>query len=306
MDHAFELGGQRGWAHDAGHRSGAFHTYDALDVSRAFGPRKVHIFLPRGWAQAGRRYPVLYMHDGHTAFWPGGVAHQTWDVAGVLDELDDDVAPLIVVAVHPLDRDEEYTHVDWFPRMRSWGRLPEHADYFADEIVGFVDANYPTMARAPARVVLGSSHGGLASFWTATRRPEVFGGAGCMSPSFFSGIDSMVDGLLPGSLQGSALLHGLERTLSNRGRRPRLWIDWGLVREGGEHNEIVEALATIRGREMVGLLAGDFGYLTEWLSPGEVPVPGADLFVMEDPLAGHDERAWRARLGPFLTAFYGR
>lgn len=300
MSGPFTLGGQRVWAHDEGHAAGTFHTFDTLDVSRTFGPRKVHVFLPRRLGP-GRRLPTLYQHDGHTAFWPGGVSPHTWDVAGVLDRRRERVPARIVVAVHPVDRDAEYTHVDWFMGRRPFGRLPAHADYLADDLVGFIDAHYPTDPRPAARAVLGSSHGGLAAFWTATHRPDVFGAAGCMSPSFFSGIDSMVDGARPGSLRGSPLLAGVDATLRDRARRPRLWIDWGLVRTGGEHNAIVEALATLRGREMVELLRDEFGYRPVWLTPGESPPPGAELVAMEDPAAGHDERAWQARLGPFLS-----
>jgi hypothetical protein len=78
------LGGQTAWAHDEGHPAGTFHTYDALDVSDAFPARKVHVFLPRGWETARRRYPLVVMHDGDTAFWRGGAAGKTWDVAGEL------------------------------------------------------------------------------------------------------------------------------------------------------------------------------------------------------------------------------
>jgi hypothetical protein len=68
--------------------------------------------------------------------------------------------------------------------------------------------------------------------------------------------------------------------LADRARRPRLWLDWGLRRDGGPHNGIVEALATLRGREMADLLERRFGY-----------VRGRDLWVEEDADAGHDELA---------------
>jgi hypothetical protein len=67
---SFTRDGQLGWDHDEGHAAGTFHTYDALAVGG--GARKVHVFLPRGWQTSGRRYPTVYLHDGHTVFWPGG------------------------------------------------------------------------------------------------------------------------------------------------------------------------------------------------------------------------------------------
>ena len=32
-------------------------------------PRRLYIFLPRGYHKSERRYPVLYMFDGHNVFY---------------------------------------------------------------------------------------------------------------------------------------------------------------------------------------------------------------------------------------------
>jgi hypothetical protein len=288
------IGGQRAWAHDEGHSAGFFHTYDALDVGTRFGPRKVHVLVPRSAPPAGG-FASLYLHDGDTAFWPGGVAGQTWDVAGVLSAMPH--RPTVVVAVHPVDRNREYTHVAW-AGGRSYGALGEHADYLADEIRGFVAAHYPVTAEPRRTAVAGSSHGGLAAFWTATRRPDRFGMAGCLSPSFFTGLDELrPNGTGPSALADSALIRGASEVLADPARRPRLWMCWGLRRDGGEHNAVVEHLATRRGREMRDLLATRFGYATaRWPSV-------AELTWDEEAQHGHDERAWRARFPRFVHAF---
>lgn len=300
----FRLDGQRGWAHDDGHPAGTFHTFDALDVSPVFSRRKVHVMLPRSYAAGRDRYPVVYLHDGDTAFWPGGVAHRTWDVAGVLSELGERVRELIVVAVHPVDRDAEYTHVDWYHGERPWGRLPDHAHYVADAIVGFVDRHYRTVRDPELRAVVGSSHGGLAAFYTATRRPDVFGHAACLSPSFFSGLDSLRWGPRPVPLAEAPLVREVRGLLADRRRRPSLWMCWGLRRDGGEHDAIVERLATLRGREMAELLVRDFGYRRQDFGPDDTPRRDADLFVHEDRVGGHDEAAWRFRFGLAMQAFF--
>jgi len=291
------IGGQTAWAHDEGHAAGVFHTYDALDVGTAFPARKVHVFLPRGWERRERRYPVVLMHDGDTAFWPGGVAHKTWDVAGELSRRRARLQPVVVVAVHPIDRDREYTHVDWAAGLRPWGALPAHADYIAGDVKGFIDRCYPTMG-GPDAAVVGSSHGGLAAFYAATRRPDAFGKAGCLSPSFFSGLDSLGHGgrragARPVALADQELVAGAAALLAAPERRPAIWLSWGLRRDGGEHNEVVEELATRRGREMARLLEERFGYRHH-----------RDLFVHEDPGAGHDEDSWRGHFGRMMEAFF--
>lgn len=290
----FQLGAQRGWAHDAGHPAGAFHTYDALDVLPGVAARKVHVLVPRERPPPGG-FPTLYLHDGDTAFWRGGVADDTWDVAGTLSSAR--ARPRVVVAVHPIDRNFEYTHADWSGGRRSWGGLAGHADYLADGVRRFVAAHYPVSSDPRDTAVAGSSHGGLAAFWTATRRPDCFGSAGCFSPSFFTGIDDLVPaGSRPLPLREAEIVTGGSSVLSDPERRPRLWICWGGWRSGGEHNAVVEHLATLRAREMRDLLAAQFGYETaQWPAT-------AELTWAEVAAHGHDEGAWRERFGWFAQA----
>lgn len=278
----FQFGTDRGWAHDEGHPGGTFHTFDALDLG-FLGARKVHVFVPRTGPPA-TGYPVVYVHDGDTAFWPDGFARRTWDVAGVLSALR--APPRMVVALHPLDRDWEYTHDDWAPG-RPYGGLPEYAAWLAERVKPWVDRHYPTDRRAVATAVLGSSHGGLASFWAATRHPASFGHAACLSPSFFTGMDDLRTARSgPAALLHSPLVADVSTVLRDPGLRPNLWIDWGTRRDGGDHNRIVEHLAAVRGREMSVVLRDAFGY-----------VEGVDLHTVEHLGAGHDEDAWRVRFG---------
>ncbi len=301
--------GRVGWAHDEGHAHGTFETWDDLDPGGGFPPRKVHVHLPReasDGAADGRRFPVMYLHDGDAVFWPGGAVGKTWAAADVLDRLRSAgrVAPVLLVAVHPGDRNAEYTHADWAHGTRSYGRLPAFADAIADRVKAFVDAAYPTDPSPAANAVAGSSHGGLAAFWTATQRPDRFGAAAAVSPSFFSGIDSLVHGAAPSSLEGSALLAMAHPTLADRARRPRLWISWGARRDGGHHNEVVEALAALRGAEMVRLLVERYGYGHQPFANGATPRADAQLFTWEDLLGGHDEAAWSWQLGLALQALF--
>ena len=287
-----------GWQHDEGRPSGIFHTYDALNLGD--GGRKVHVFLPR---TIQGPLPVAYMHDGDTALWPGGVAGQTWDAAGVLDRMGASRPGLMLVAIHSPDRNAEYTHADWAQGQRPWGHLPLYTAYLADRLKPFIDAAYPTRPEPRHTAVIGSSHGGLASFWQATRRPDRFGFAGCLSPSFFTGIDRLEpDGARPVALADAPLLTPVASLLADVQRRPRLWLDWGLVRTGGRHNAVVEALATARGREMAALLTDVYGYTRQSLSPGEAP-SAAELWVQEDPHGEHSERSWQRRLPGVLRAF---
>ena len=92
--HEFWLAGQRAWFHDEGFAYGPVHTYDALHLP---GPnpreRKVHVLVPWNYDQMDQRYPVVYMNDGHTAFFSDGLAGRSWRVAETLARLTDAPAP---------------------------------------------------------------------------------------------------------------------------------------------------------------------------------------------------------------------
>jgi pimeloyl-ACP methyl ester carboxylesterase len=302
MAEQFNKGGQEGWFHDRGNWGGFFHSYDNFQVGGAGdAARKVHIFLPRGYEVSGDRYPVLYMNDGDTAFFPGGAYHKTWNMASLLTRLylSNQIHQIIVVAVSPVNRDYEYTHAPVWGC--DWGGLEGYAAYLAHSVKGFIDTHYRTLANPENTMVLGSSHGGLAAFYTATQYPDRFRCVAALSPSFWVGLDSNMDlslfqllGPSIASLESSALLFTASGALQDPAKRPKIYLDWGLVREGGFHNEFIEERATVRGREMRDLLVRDFGYRE-----------GENLFVVEDAIGQHTEESWSGRMENVLKLFFG-
>jgi hypothetical protein len=254
----------------------------------------VLVLLPRDYENSGRRYPVVYMNDGDTAFFPGGLGNKSWRVAEALGALSEAglIEPVIVVGVCPLQRGREYTHAGGCDKTEM--RVPQYSDYLADSVKQFIDANYRTAPDPVGTGIVGSSHGGLAAFFTGTRRPDAFRKVGSLSPSFWYGLDRNTgDG---GPLDRSELLDAARPTLLDPARRPELWIDWGLVRSGGHHNDTIEMLATRRAKEMVALLTSEpFGYRA-----------GRDLFAIEDPVGEHDENSWARRFIGLMLALYPR
>lgn len=136
------------------------------------------IFFPPGYGEnVLRRYPVLYMQDGQNLFFPGeAFGGEHWRVAetlGILDEMNA-AEKVIVVGVYPNDREREYT----LPGYGPYGRFLVHA------LKPRVDAEARTLAGARQTAVMGSSLGGVASFYLAWEWPDVFGSAACLSSTF--------------------------------------------------------------------------------------------------------------------------
>ena len=291
----FYKGDQRAWFHDEGHPAGFFHTYEALDVGGE--PRKVQVFVPREYEESGTHYSVVYTNDGDTTFFPGGAIGLSWHMAETLSELytQNAIRKVIVVAVYPIDREKEYTHAPasprWLKPQQSCCGVEDYANYLADHLKPFIDSCYRTLSQPQDTMIMGSSHGGLAAFYCACRRPEQFGNVAALSPSFWVGLDGGLGTF--SALANAKLLKLTADTLADPAKRPRLWLDWGLLRNGGFHNWFIEGNTTKRGREMAKLLRDRFGYTDK------------ELFVFEDPQGEHSEASWARRLPMALKPFYG-
>jgi glucan 1,4-alpha-glucosidase len=144
-------------------------SVDALEVPSALldGSRRVWVYLPPGYAQAKRRYPVLYVQDGMEYVTRARATLVAHDLI-----VERKLAPFIIVFVLPADRMKDYWVSDAF------------ADFMATELVPFIDARYRTLPECERRALLGASLGGIISVWTALRHPEVFARVGGQSCSF--------------------------------------------------------------------------------------------------------------------------
>lgn len=170
-----------------------------LERWRAFAtelvePRDLYIYLPPGYDLTDSRYPVLYVHDGNNLFdtrQPRS-AGATWDVDGVeASELAAGrIRPHIVVGIpNSQARFDEYTHVedriDWEGREQILGGRGEaYARFVAEEVKPAVDGRYRTLPERDSTAILGSSLGGLISYYIAWKYPELFKCVGGMSGTF--------------------------------------------------------------------------------------------------------------------------
>ncbi|WP_068778672.1 alpha/beta hydrolase [Paenibacillus sp. GM2] len=244
--------------------------------------RDIFVYLPPGYHQdSGKRYPVLYMHDGQNIFHPAfnGYSwhvHQTADrliQSGVIEEI-------IVVGISNMgaERSNEFTHdldgvryQDDKVDIRPLGETYEK--FVIEEVKTYIDAVFRTKPEAEHTALMGSSRGGQVTYHMGLRRPDVFSKLGIISPYFY-----YVD---PVSLEEYPQYH----TFTGLKPLSRIWIDLGssegiLVME--KHvREVAEKLA-------------EAGY-----------EPDRKLLYLYEPGAGHVERDWAARLASPLIHFFG-
>lgn len=154
------------------------------------GALHVRVRLPPSYSeQDSQRYPVLYCQDGQSVWSDGTDPFGVWGLDRVLDDLWDMGAldEFIVVSIDTgTGRLERLAPV---PDAHHGGGQDSaaHLRAMVEVLAPLIDREYRTRADRASRVLLGSSMGGLFSFWASWTHPDVFGGAICLSPSFWWG-----------------------------------------------------------------------------------------------------------------------
>jgi predicted alpha/beta superfamily hydrolase len=251
-------------------------------------PRPVDVWLPPGYgADAEKRFPVIYMHDGQNLFDPklayGGV---DWGldetVARLIEEGQSQGA--IVVGIWNMGdkRWQEYMPqkaLDSPGALRVFaqqaGGAPvtdQYLRFLVHEVKPFVDEHYRTLPGQETTFVMGSSMGGLVSLYTLCEYPEVFAGAGCLSTHWPAGDGIVID----------YMRHALPPPGDHY-----FYFDYGTETLDAEYEAYqVEADLVMRAA----------GYKR-----------GVDWLTRKFPGAEHSERSWRERVQiPLLFLLEGR
>lgn len=261
-------------------------------VCSAFAaPRDVWIWLPDSYTPEGPPHDVLYMHDGGNLFEPSAAfGGKEWGVDETLARLMDTLPPTLVVGIgNTLLRFREY-----MPKG-VWARLPAeqrafitkshdgeplsdcYLKFIVQELKPWVDASFRTLPGPDHTHVMGSSMGGLISFYALGEYPEVFGGAACLSTHWPAGVPTSFDPRPAAEVQGTAgaFAAWLEPHWSEL-RGHRLYLD--------------------RGDTTLDTLYPPFqDAIDHWLQQ-RAPTAGLQWQSRAFPGAGHNEAAWRARL----------
>ena len=152
-------------------------------------PRRAYVYLPEAALEdEDRRFPVLYMFDGHNVFFDEDATYgKSW---GMGEYLDAHGVPLIVAAVEcnhdPKNgRIKEYAPYPFFSfRVGAIeARGPLTMDWLTRVFKPEIDRRYPTLPDRAHTFIAGSSMGALMSLYAACCFNETFSRAAALSPS---------------------------------------------------------------------------------------------------------------------------
>ena len=228
--------------------------------------RSLVVWLPPGYeTEVDTRYPVIYAQDGQNLFDPAtAFAGVDWGLHKTAETLlqRESIQPFMIVGLwNTPARIEEYT-----PRR---GR--RYAKFIMREVKPFIDAHFRTLPQRETTALLGSSLGGLISFYLAWWHPEVFSMAACISASWMWNKAAVFDDLKKESMPNP---------------RVRIYMDHGSEGEEGRH-------LTVFKRMRDTLIKKGF-------------VLGEDLEYFYGLGDGHDEASWGRRASRPLSFLFGK
>ena len=146
--------------------------------------RDVSVYLPASYYLPPQRsYPVIYFLHGFTdddAKYSGLSKH--WmSLPPILDSDFKTGASKEMIVVIP----NAYTRFQgsWYSNSETTGNWE---DFIAEELVGYIDAHYRTIAKAASRGLAGHSMGGYGALRIGEKHPEIFSSIYLLSPADIS------------------------------------------------------------------------------------------------------------------------
>lgn len=142
-----------------------------------------NLYLPEGYEESNRSYPVLYLLHGYTDNETGWT--QFGEVQQIADEASArlDVTDMIIVMPD--------AGVSWY--INNHDGSVNYEDFFTQELIPHVDETYRTRATKEFRAVAGLSMGGYGTLIMATKHSDLFTAAAPLSAAVF--LDEEISGM---------------------------------------------------------------------------------------------------------------
>ncbi|HKK38406.1 MAG TPA: alpha/beta hydrolase-fold protein [Cryomorphaceae bacterium] len=155
--------------------------------------RRIRVLLPSNYDETTLDYPVLYMQDGQNLFSDQESFAGEWEIDEAMLSFEDDGyngAILVAIDNGGSLRIDEYTP---YPHPEYGGGDGEaYADFIVNTLKPAIDLEYRTLPEREYTGIMGSSLGGLISFYAGLKYQDVFSKVGVFSPSFWFN-DSIYD-----------------------------------------------------------------------------------------------------------------
>lgn len=127
--------------------------------------RRVRVYLPPGYYESDRRYPVVYALHAYSMGIGGW--HEALKEAAYSLWREEAIQPMILVAPDVID----VFNGSWYANTPVTGNWE---DFITRDLVDYVDSTYRTIPQATSRGIIGNSMGGFEAMRLAMLHPEIF------------------------------------------------------------------------------------------------------------------------------------
>jgi len=147
---------------------------------------KIWMYLPPNYEYSSKKYPVIYMHDAQNLFDKSTSYAGEWEVDETLNKLFEKTRKgFIVVAVENGGEERINEYTPWPHKKYGGGKGAIYINFIVHTLKPYIDANYRTKKQAKYTTLMGSSLGGLISYYGGLKHPKTFGKIGALSTSFW-------------------------------------------------------------------------------------------------------------------------
>ena len=152
--------------------------------------RRVYLYLPESYKKdPQKRYPVMYMFDGHNVFFDEDATFgKSWGMNKFMEESKKELIIVAVECNHEGNhRLEEYSPIHFenatLGKIKGRGRV--YMNWLVNTLKPEIDAKYRTLPDRLNTIICGSSMGGLMALYGATVYNHIFQRGACLSPSLW-------------------------------------------------------------------------------------------------------------------------
>lgn len=227
-------------------------TTDSLIYNTSNEYRKIWIYLPKNYQNSGKTYKTLFMHDGQNVFDKTTSYSGEWMADESLDKINNNECIIIAIAHGEGNRIDELTP---FPNSKyGGGHADEYLIFLTQKVIPYINETYRTKLGVENTLIMGSSLGGLVSFYAGIKYPDIFGGIAAFSPSFWFS-DEIYEFTKQNDINKNQKFYFMsggneeESTIANQNKMINLLLSKGLperqiinkIAAMGEHNEALWA-----------------------------------------------------------------
>lgn len=252
------------------------------------------IWTPKGY-NLQEKYPVVYMHDGQNLYdKKSSWNKQAWEIDEVGGRLiaEGTIKPFIAVGIHSIDNSricdlmpqkilteyfdtEKYSTTGFESYCNKEIRGDKYINMIVNTIKPYIDSIFSTLPDRDNTAIMGSSMGGLISFYGMCEKSDVFGTAVCLSTHLsVSGEEGWAEAVFA-YLRDKLPTDGVHRIYFDCGDKTsdKYYVPF--------YNEMIK-------------IPAEMGYSEANFAHGFYPG------------AAHEEKSWAARVHVPLTFLYGK